>query len=154
MICTYKLSGQVEITEAAVNLILQIHPIIVIKQRSGQLSCIAGLRSFQLAVCRLPPSYKIPILMVSNIPSDEIGNISAADVYLTNLLYGLESEAWGLSFVQIWQALELRSNLTPDLNSKTHLANVLGINRRRLSPKQPPLCSELRATLSSNGDDL
>lgn len=149
MVCTYKFSSKIVITEAAASFILQTHPIVVIKENGAQVACIAGIRSYQMAVSRLPPSYKIPVLIVSKFDSTEIKNISAADIYLTNLLYGLESQAWDLSFSQIWLALnsELRSNLTPGVNSKTQLANALGINRRNLSPKQPHLCSELRTTL-------
>lgn len=151
----YQLTQGTLLTADALHLLLLSHPAIVIKKRTGEYACIAGLRSFQLAKSRLPPDQKIPVTIVEDVLSKDVRDFAASETYLTHLMYGLGGKAWDIGFARLWEGIDsyILSKLTPDLKDKSKLANHLGSNRRRLSSSPPPLKSQLKQTLCASDSD-
>ncbi len=139
----------------ALRLLLWHHPVHAI-QEGNWFHVVSGLRTFQLAKHRLPGVEEIPIFLHVERDHLDIPVVSAADIFLSHLLFGLDLPSCDLDLTRLWQGLDgdLKKVLTPQLKSKVGLARLLGRNRRHLSPKNDSPASELKAVLGQQAFDL
>ncbi len=78
------------LTSEAINLLLQIHPIHVIRHRRSML-VIAGYRTFQAASFCFPPNHEIPVAVLDKrTTKQQLALLRYLDLAVTPLLFRLD----------------------------------------------------------------
>lgn len=89
---THTLGADQLLSIEAIELILHHHPIHTVSERDSFFA-VSGLRSYQLAKHFLPESEKVPIILQSSQVAVDPTTQSAADLYLSHLVFGLDFSA-------------------------------------------------------------
>ncbi|WP_026843286.1 hypothetical protein [Citrifermentans bremense] len=77
-----------QFTRAAVDLLLDMHPIFAIRQRTGVFS-ISGFRTLNICTLVLPPDSPVPVRLLRGLTESQILDRCLADLFLTPLVFGV-----------------------------------------------------------------
>ena len=143
------------LSSEALHLLSILHPVVCVRQRGGKTLCIAGLRTLQLIKSRVDHEEKIRVLILKKLHKNDLPTLAAFDIYLYTLVYGLDPHLFNIGLVQIINAIgyDLIKKITPKITSKMNMANILGIDRRRLSPSNSEVVSISRKLLAIGIED-
>ncbi len=131
----YKVSKTNGISTKGIKLLLNLHPIHVIKhQKKDKYSCIASLRNFQLAKSILSTDDLIPVLIHENTDESEIKNLASIELFLTSIVYGLDESAWADDLMKLLNLTD-KKNLkmyVEETSNKSKFTKFLGLSRQSL----------------------
>lgn len=125
----YLLKVAKHITPEAVQMLLMLHPVITVENKK-QITCIAGIRTLNLASQTLPTATLIPVIILKKLTEEQISNYCFADLLLTPLTLSLDSG--GHVYIDSLRAkIGNRCDAWTDLAkcSKVKLARAFGLSR-------------------------
>lgn len=137
-ITNYIIPSSAILSEQALILCLQLHPIIVIrtKKDNKRYQCIGGIRSFLLAKSSLMHEHELQVMLIARPSQKDIELLISADALLSPMAFSIRNiSTIGAIHEQIHKT-EKEVLLKTGMNNKESFANELGFSKNTVFSKK------------------